>query len=437
MATYEFLSEIGRGGFGVVYEAVREDDGWACCAKTLRPRASQREVRRFQREVRLQAKLRHPHIVPIVAVNLEDNPPWFIMPIAQENLRQYIERVGPGEERLWVFEQVARGVEHAHANGVIHRDLKPENALIFEEEEEEGPSLSAAVSDFGLGRFRDRDTTPLTPSNVPVGTVAYAAPEQWTDAKNVDERSDVYALGKILYELLTGQIPYPDSIIDLSRVPRALAYVVQKAVEPNPVDRYQTVTALLADLRYAREAALDLRTPAEAAAELVQSIIRQGTFGRASLEPLARHLLRHVDDYPLLSQVFPTLPLPVLAGLLSHHLSTFRTVFEVYDDEMSGALPFDYCDVVADFYEAIFDLTTDSRIRRRILRRLPVMGQEHNRWHVGDVFARIAAKLSDPGLVMEARDALLADPSAARWCADYLRGRSVPTTIREAAGLTA
>ena len=142
MATYEFLSEIGRGGFGVVYEAVREVDGWACCAKTLRPRASQREVRRFQREVRLQAKLRHPHIVPIVAVNLEDNPPWFIMPIAQENLRQYIERVGPGEERLWVFEQVARGVEHAHANGVIHRDLKPENALIFEEEEEEGLACS-------------------------------------------------------------------------------------------------------------------------------------------------------------------------------------------------------------------------------------------------------------------------------------------------------
>lgn len=129
MATYQFHNELGRGGFGVVYEAERENDGWACAAKTLRPRASQRETRRFHREVRLQAKLNHPHIVPIVALNLEDNPPWFIMPLAQENLRDHLERVGVGEERLWIFDQVAAGIEHAHSNGVIHRDIKPVRML--------------------------------------------------------------------------------------------------------------------------------------------------------------------------------------------------------------------------------------------------------------------------------------------------------------------
>lgn len=435
MATYEFHNEIGRGGFGVVYEAERENDGWACAAKTLRPRASQRETRRFHREVRLQAKLNHPNIVPIVAINLEDDPPWFIMPLAEDNLRDHLDRVGYGEERLWIFEQVAAGIEHAHSNGVIHRDLKPENLLIFEAEDEDGPILYSAVSDFGLGRFRDKDTTPLTPSHAPIGTVAYAAPEQWTDAKNVDERSDIYSLGKILYEIVTGSLPYPDSSISLDSKPRTLSYIIQKAIEPDPDDRYQTIGALLADLRYAREAASDLQTPLETANRLVQSVVGKASFGKSALEPLTRHLVAHLDDYQLLSRAIPKLPHPVLKGLLTNHLPTFRRIFAAYDEEMSGSLPFEYCDVVADFYEAVFELTKDTRIKSLILRRLPMLGYEHNRWHVGQVLARLVEKTTDPGLIMALRDLLTNNPAAANWCAEYLRGRSIPMAVRQAVSL--
>jgi serine/threonine protein kinase len=87
MTDYQFYGQLGAGGFGVVYEVERTLDGLALAGKALRRGASQRDRRRFEREVRLQAKLDHPNIVPIVAMNLDDDPPWFVMPVAQENLR--------------------------------------------------------------------------------------------------------------------------------------------------------------------------------------------------------------------------------------------------------------------------------------------------------------------------------------------------------------
>ncbi len=434
MTDYIFHSEIGRGGFGIVYDAEEVGGAENWVAKTLKRRASLRDERRFRREVRLQAKLNHRHIVPIVNMNLDDEPPWFIMPRAEENLREYLDRAGPGEDRLWVFEQVASGIEYAHANGVIHRDLKPQNVLIFEDPEEQ--VLSAAVSDFGLGLRRDRDSTPLTPSHSALGTIEYAAPEQWADAKNVDERTDIYALGKILYEVLTGYVPYPDSAMDLNLVPKPYAFIIQKATQADPDDRYPTVTALLADVRYVREAPADLKRPAEVANDLIQVIMRGGTFSGAKVEPLVRHLATYLDDYQLLTQVVPKIPVPILTALLAHHRQTFRRVFEAYDDEASGSLPFEYCDVVADFYAQVFGLTSDSTIRSLIIRRLPTLGHAHNRWHVGQVFGRLVGGLSDSSMVMTARDVLLQNPEAAQWCAEYLRDSSVPIAIRRAAGLT-
>ena len=424
---------IGRGGFGAVYEVERQPDGWVCAGKMLKPGASQRDRRRFEREVRLQAKLRHPNIVPIMAMNLEDDRPWFIMPRAQENLREHLERLGSGEDLLWVFEQVASGLDHAHENGVLHRDVKPENILILGEEGE--PILRAALSDFGLGRFRDRDTSSLTTSNTALGTVAYAAPEQWTDAKNVDERADVFSLGKALYELLTGDFPYPDSAVRTDELSPAFSWVVGKALETNQDDRYPSVRAMVGDLRHARTSAAELLPPADVATQMAQQLVQEARFGAAALAPLARYILGNLDDNQLLTQVLPELPVPVLRGLLKYHMTPFRRILRAYDEEVSGSLPFSYCDVVADFCETLFDLTTDLQVRTLILRRLPPLGYEHNRWHVGAVFARLVSRADDPTLVMRVKDALQANPAAASWCAEYLRGRPIASAIRSAAGL--
>lgn len=433
MTQYNFYGRIGRGGFGVVHEAERAADGWPCAAKVLRRGASQRDRRRFDREVRLQSKLSHKNIVPIVGMNLDDDPPWFIMPLAEENLRDYLDRTRPGEERLWVFDHAARGLEHAHEEGVLHRDVKPENVLLFEDE---SGGVFAALGDFGLGRLRARDTTPLTVPHTQLGTIAYAAPEQWADAATADERADVYALGKLLFEVLTGVMPYPDSAMDMSLVAPGFAYIIEKATEQPADQRFPSVSALLVEVAHVREATDDLHTPSERANVLTQTAMAAGRFGASGIGPLVKHLVANLDDVELLTQVVPRLPQPVLDGMLRHHATSFRRVLRAYDEEVSSSLPFSYCDVVADFYGTLFELTTDREVRRIVLSRLPRLGYDHNRFHVGDVFARLVTQLKDPSLIMHVRDVLASDPDAASWCSDYLRGqRSVATAIRQVAGL--
>ncbi|MFC1552767.1 protein kinase family protein, partial [Candidatus Latescibacterota bacterium] len=167
MATYKFHESIGGGGFGVVYEATRINDKWRCAAKFLKKDYSDKDLHRFKREVKILTQLNHPNIVPIMGMKLSADPPWFIMPLAILNLRQYLED-NRGEENLWVFKDVAYGIEHAHNNGVIHRDLKPENILFFNEDD-----AYAAVSDFGLGCRIERDTPPITSSHIAMGTIQY------------------------------------------------------------------------------------------------------------------------------------------------------------------------------------------------------------------------------------------------------------------------
>jgi serine/threonine protein kinase len=432
MTTYIFHSRIGSGGFGLVHEVEREPDGATLAGKILRRGTGLSDRKRFYREVRLQAKLDHQHIVPILGMNMDDDPPWFVMPMAQENLREHLERVGPGEERLWIFEEVADALAFAHENGVLHRDVKPENILLFETE---SGSLSAALADFGLGKLRERDTSPLTSSDAKLGTVQYAAPEQWSDARDVDERADVYALGKVLYELLMGEIPYPDSAMRIKDVASTYGYIVEKAIEPAPNHRYSTVRLLLADVQYARGAAADLRTPTETANELIQDIVADSASSAASLARLVELLLANLDDTELLTKTLPAAPRPVIRRLLADHRASFKRVLDAYDEEVSGSLPFSYCDVVANFYEAVFTATSDRAVHSMILRRLPRLGYEHNRWHVGGVFAGLVGRVKDPALVMVIRDVFNEDPEAADWCRQYLQGLSLPAVIRKAVGL--
>lgn len=426
MATYRFHSQIGEGGFGIVREATRQDDGWVCVAKFLREGYDEEDLQRFQREVRMQAGLDHSHVVPIIAMNMKTDPPWFVMPKALMNLREFL-RQNRGEDSLWTFSEAAQGIAYAHSNGVIHRDVKPENILIFGERE-----LYAAVGDFGLGRKLERDTPTLTQSHVRMGTVEYAPPELFTDARSADQRSDVYCLGKVLYEVLTGEVPYPS--LDLSRLPREFIYVVQKATEDDPARRYQSVADLLSDFDLVTTSRGALGDPATVALEMAQELVAEQAFDDDdSLESLARHLCGHLDDYQMLGKVLPKLPGPIVEGLLRHHLSTFKQVLRAFDEQATGSQPFDYCDVIADFYEVVYSATEDLDIRTLILRRLPSLGEYHNRWHVGNVFGRLAGvSLGDPVLVMVIRDTFRDDPAAGQWCLTYLSGFSLPQTIRQA-----
>jgi eukaryotic-like serine/threonine-protein kinase len=426
MATFTIGNEIGAGSFGVVKEAVREEDSLKCAIKYLASPSSEDVLKRFKREVRMQMQMNHPNVVPILAKNETADPPWFVMPRALMNLSDYL-KANTGEDEAWLSEQIALGVQHAHENGVIHRDLKPANVLLFKDD---GGDMVASVSDFGLGKMVTRDSMTLTYSGTQVGTPAYFAPEQFSDGKNADERSDIFALGKILYEILTGEIPYPT--IDFAQLPRKFVYIIRKATAVAPEQRYQSVSAMLDDFRLVTQKHHNLAPVSQRVRDLLESLSAKRKVQRSDLDDLARILAENTDDPQLLLRVVPHIPDPLLAVLLNDRLDVFEAVLEAYDAQLDGGVTFEYCDVVADFYENVFKMAADVGPKSLVLKRLPSLGTYNNRWHVGSVLARLIDDLSDPELIMVARDAICRTPKIASWCDGYFNTISIPQVIRRA-----
>lgn len=260
---YHIVRELGRGGMGVVYLARQQSLGREVAVKVLRPGEStyQSLVRRFMGEARHLARLKHPHIVSIHEIGEAESEPYFTMDyIAGESLAQKLGgRPLSPTQAVSILKQAAAGVQHAHEQGLIHRDLKPANILI----DTQGHSY---VTDFGLARDLSK-ASDLTKSGEIMGTPVYMAPEQARgDAALIGEATDVFALGAILYEMLTGNPPfgndspaevllrllhhdpYPLRRID-RRIPRDLETICLKALAKSPDQRYTSVKALNEDLK--------------------------------------------------------------------------------------------------------------------------------------------------------------------------------------------
>ena len=255
---YTLERELGRGGMAVVYLAhdLRHDRPVAL--KVLLPElAASLGPERFQREIKLAARLQHPHILTVHDSGEAAGRLWFTMPYVEgETLRRRLERDGqlPLDDALRIAREVADGLDFAHRHGVIHRDVKPENILLSD-----GHAL---VADFGISRgtAADGPGEALTETGVALGTPAYMSPEQAT-GQPVDARTDVYALGAVLYEMLAGEPPFtgptPQAIIAkrfhtdavplrLVRpsVPEHVEHAVARAIARVPADRFVSCAEL-------------------------------------------------------------------------------------------------------------------------------------------------------------------------------------------------
>ncbi len=259
---YEVVGELGRGGMGVVYRAVDRDLGREVALKVLPDELARRprEAARFRREAALASKLRHPRIVGVYAFGEEEGRLYYTMPIVEgHSLREAVE-AGPlePEAAARLLAEVARAIDAAHQQRVVHRDLKPANVVL---DSEGGP----LVLDFGLAKDLGHGPD-LTRTGEILGTPCYMSPEQARgEVGEADHRVDVYSLGAILYELLTGKVPYDgQSVHEVVRkilvseplpprrlrpqIPYDLETVVLKAMAREPFLRYQTAGALADDL---------------------------------------------------------------------------------------------------------------------------------------------------------------------------------------------
>jgi len=265
---YKIVREIGRGGMGVVYEAEQQEPRRRVALKVLRGlEADEYHVKLFRREIQALARLRHPGIATIYeAGRTEDGQHFFTMElVAGEPLSAYVRAHEVGlRERLELFLKIAEAIQYAHEHGVIHRDLKPSNIMV----DAEG---HVWILDFGLARIIDVEATlaTRTAEGGLAGTLAYMSPEQaHGGTEGIDARTDVYALGVVLYELLTGQLPYDLGKVpahDVVRVireqpPRApsavnhelhgdLETILLKALEKEAARRYPSVAEFTADVQ--------------------------------------------------------------------------------------------------------------------------------------------------------------------------------------------
>lgn len=205
LGNHELLDELGRGGMGVVYRALERDQGRIVALKCLLAghSAGPSDRARFRAEIAAAAKLAHPHIVPLHYVEEDEGQPYFVMTYIDGTTlaRRLAEGPLPAVDAARLLVQVSRAVQHAHAQGVLHRDLKPSNILL----DRDGTPY---VSDFGLAKLVDDDGS-LTQSGALLGTPSYMPPEQASRGWGpIGPASDVYSLGAILYQMLTGRPPF-------------------------------------------------------------------------------------------------------------------------------------------------------------------------------------------------------------------------------------
>ncbi len=261
VADYDVLRVLGRGGMGVVCRARDRLLGREVALKLIHSGvlASDEELRRFRIEAEAVASLRHPNLIVIHEAGEADGQPYFTMTLADGGtLARRLSDKGPLEAPIAarLVQQIAEAVHHAHTRGVLHRDLKPANILF----DHEGQPI---VSDFGLARFTGADS--VTKSGALLGTPAYLAPEVASGKASHTTSSDVYALGVILFESLTGRTPFeneaplallkaitedepprPSSLVD--GIDRDLEAVCLRALEKDPSRRYPSSEALATDL---------------------------------------------------------------------------------------------------------------------------------------------------------------------------------------------
>jgi len=247
---YEATGVIGQGGFAIVLKARDKKLGDRTVAikrllkKHISGSGSTMIVERFRRESSVIATLNHRNIVTIYDCNADDEGDYIVMEyIDGGSLRQYIDdkkRIPVGEA-VRIFRGICQGISFAHSKELIHRDLKPSNIMLFPE----GGEMIPKIVDFGLARQGEASDVSIT--GMVMGTPYYMSPEQQRDVKNVNHATDIYSLGKILYELLTGDFP---DVVDPDRLSLypGIAEVIFKCLKLNPAARYSSAAEIIRDL---------------------------------------------------------------------------------------------------------------------------------------------------------------------------------------------
>jgi len=387
---YTEIYQKGQGAFAKVF-VVEDETGKKFAKKTYHPEKNIVDAvgdnllkKRFKREVRYQSTLNHPNIVPILKHFLDDEPPSFIMPLAEGTLRDDIalDSTLGGDPRKALFDILA-GLEVLHSEGFVHRDLKPANVLKFKNED----SYYYALSDFGLITGLDSESSTLTGSNDSGGTPNYAAPELIRGFKAATPLADIYSFGAILHDIFGNgfkRIPYTELSVsgDLSKI-------VTKCTKKLARRRYKNVGELREEL-YSVLNTKDIvfNSSDEEIVVNILNINKELTEEQWDLVflQLEKNIEKSVNCHNIFSAVS------------EHHIYKLHEdspeLFEALGDDFSTFISnsyfeFDYCDIIAARAQIFYNLG-GIQLQARIAIALLIMGNDHNRWYVQRKFVSMA-----------------------------------------------
>lgn len=383
---------LGQGGFGCVYQVLGIDGG--CYALKICLEQEQEIVKRFKREIRMLKTLSSDRIITICHDGEAGGFFYYTMPIADGNLSGVQNRIQGDELKcLEVFKEICLGILDLHLNGLIHRDIKPENVLLWKNK--------VLISDLGLGKFENRDSTILTASDVYMGSVGYIPPEfQYVKGatKNASFASDIFQLGKLLYAIYTGENPV---VVNDAKLPLSIATILNRTIAPQPEKRIQSTLILIQQVE---KFILQLTNPdpdlkfyseLEKAKSSLSNFRYENTNLKNLLECLQYKSSNPVDFYYCFNQ----LPDQLLVKFVSDFFDDFQQIIEFYNKVLLSVpeinLKFEDIDVVSNRLVVVYTSCKSLDVKAEILKTLASLATEYNRFYAMGIVKDLIKKATD------------------------------------------
>lgn len=379
---YKIISHIGQGGAGIVYDVQKGSAHYALkeCVDL-----DEESLKRFTRELRITKILNSPNIVKVIDEDIQADSPYYIMEMCEESLKQAVDRGLDKEQKYSYVLQACNGFAELHNNGIIHRDIKPGNILIANGE--------AKVSDFGLGKFENRDTTTITTDITSKGTPGFMAPEIANEGhfKDADVRSDIFSIGALLYYVFSdGMIPSP---INSNSVPVEILPIIRKCMEAEPSKRYQKVEEIISSIHI-------IMTLEDHYLSMKSLIDAQKSMIPSDFSKRAYALLMKSHGITDLVDNLRTLTIARLYNII--HISPdygdgiSSLIKRVYtEDNGQSWLQFTDVDIIVFACEALIGFTNDAQTKQDLIEVSLFLSLDYNRWECMKRVVKMANALND------------------------------------------
>lgn len=378
MIRYKLYDNIGEpGGFGEVVRAKRIVDDiehqQEFALKILKVNNIEAKDR-FRREVRILKSINHPRVIQVIDFDLSNDRPFYVMPIYKTSLRGCLNEIVADYIKIKdIFNSILDGIEYLHSQGIYHRDIKPENFLL-------NSYTDLVVSDLGLGVNINSEYTRMTKTGIAMGTINYMSPEQRLDSKSIDWRTDIYSLGTVLYECVTGRNPI---IIDLNIVPSGMKHVISKCLEPYANDRFQSIE----ELKQVFNSSIDILIFGVQKND-INDIITQLVVDETNTSNIKNFYdyLYQMDfkrEQDIAHDIVMKLSIEIIKNLELQYEKIYVDLISTFVENItSNGWGFEYTDKIASKCKSIFNITNNLKVKSELIYCLIEVGYSHNRWYV-------------------------------------------------------